>query len=271
MRLRIVVSIVAMCAISSDATRSPDLKSVDEAVEECGKLWNVSTESFQEFARTGCGNSTELKELIRCASIKCGWCNVTAQDVIYRVLLNHFNPDSNDPCNLNRTERCMKSALKDIPMTNVVERAFVSYLCYYQHFGTLNRSVQYIPAPELRKQQVAMDVYMIYDVSVETLKDFSDGVFKEGAYECLLRTFLIRSNLYTDKEGPNVKRLYNEDGYESYLTPATALCIEEERKRCPDDKCELVQSTLKNCLPPVHDWVVRVFKDASNTVLQQKS
>lgn len=263
-------SIVVLLAISTaNATRSPSLKTIDQAVKECGTLWNVSPVYFEDFVRTGTGNSTQLKELVRCASIWCRWCNVSAHDVVYEVLQNYFNPSPDDPCFLNRTERCMKASLKDLPYTEVLERAFVSFLCYYQQYGNLNRSVQFIPYMLPQEQQVALDTLVIHSVPLETLRNFNDGIFKEGTFECLLRTLLLRLNLYSDRAGPDVKRLYNQDGNESYLTPETAACIAEARKNCPSDRCKLVSNTLKNCLPQVYDDAVSLIKDAARMILQR--
>ncbi|XP_019564758.2 general odorant-binding protein 45 [Aedes albopictus] len=266
----LTLSLVGILSLTdTDATRTPSLKTIDQAVRECGILWNVSPDFFEDFVRTGSGNSTELKELVRCASIWCRWCNVSAHDVVYEVLQNYFNPSPNDQCFLNRTERCMKAALKDLPYTAVLERAFVSFLCYFNQYGNLNRSVQYIPSMPPQEQQVALDTLRIHSVPRETLKDFNEGVFQEGTFECLLRTLLVRLNLYSDTEGPNVKRLYNQDGNEGYLTPETAECVVEARKSCLGDRCELAQITVKNCLPQVYDETVNLIKNAAKMLLQQ--
>ncbi|XP_001651311.2 general odorant-binding protein 45-like [Aedes aegypti] len=224
-------------------------KSLQEANKECS-LYNVPG---------GC--------LPRCVTqITRDWNDTVGMSPVYG---RFFQPDPNDPCSNNRTERCIESKSSLIPPKKTCLRASESVQCFMDHYGEINMTApQFVRFTKLQDVQLIFECAAMLGYSSKEQLDalLRDSEFKRQETRCVFRCVMIRSGLYSDSEGLNMPRYYVLcGGYEDGFYQQAAECSARLRKEVPcDDKCTLAQRMANECIGV--DYETSIMQSKGNTV-----
>ncbi|XP_053685883.1 general odorant-binding protein 45-like [Sabethes cyaneus] len=249
------------------------LKSFRQALDECADYLVIPLEVVDRLqAQSFVTNEPELRCLIRCAGFNLGWWNDTA-GVQSPVMEAFFQPAPGDTCYAGRTRECLDA--KIAVCTDDCSRAYETFLCFFQQYGKLRCTSEYVPLPTLDAVQAAVECINILQIPNELLEQYSRGLFPEcQETKCLYRCQYLAEGLYDTRQGFNLRRLYARE----HEHPDLEL-LSESTKACTElallDNCDecsrfyRAHQCFDRCGVPDHTTAILV--QAAWVVLEQKA
>ncbi|KXJ72466.1 hypothetical protein RP20_CCG017939 [Aedes albopictus] len=218
-------------------------KSLQQATNECN----------QYDVQGGC--------LPRCVTqITRDWNDTLGMSPVYS---RFFEPNPNDVCSNNRTQRCLQTKNATIPTHKSCLRASEAVQCYLDQYGVVNTIVpQYVRFTTYQDVQILFDCAAILGYwNVEQL----DAILRDPDTRCVIRCAMIRSGLYSDAEGLNMARYYVQcGGYDDGFYQRAAECEARLRQEVPcEDKCLLAQRMASECIG--EDYETSIMQRKGNT------
>ncbi|XP_053678571.1 general odorant-binding protein 45-like [Anopheles nili] len=243
-------------------------KSIAQAQEECVQYLNIPRARLAVYNEFIYPKDTETQRMVRCVGINLGWWNDT-NGVQEAVIRSYFHPDPEDCLYDRRTYHCLKSQRLDCPTLDPSARAYESFRCYYEQYGNIVTTPQFVPFTSLQ----LVDVMMQCDTMLQQPDDAPcTRIFKpsERYIGCLLRCFLLRTGLYSEHHGPNLDRLYvqcNNYANETLFRERTTSCYRHLKSECLDE-CTLVRRFVGECFD---DGLLQLIRLHINTNLNGAS
>ncbi|XP_035907843.1 general odorant-binding protein 45-like [Anopheles stephensi] len=226
-------------------------KNVAQAQEECVRYLSIPCARLAVYNDYIYPNDTATQCMVRCMGINLGWWDDT--DGVQEPAIRHyFHPDPDDEQYDRRTYHCLKSQRLDYPTPHgdACERAYESFRCYYEQYGNIVVTPQFVPLSPLQLSDVMGQCAKILQTPGTGLGACGKaGKPSERDIGCLARCFLMRSGLYTDQHGPNLDRLYvqcNNYANETKFRETTGACYRQLKLECKDN-CVLVGRFLREC------------------------
>uniref|UniRef100_A0A182SV61 Uncharacterized protein n=1 Tax=Anopheles maculatus TaxID=74869 RepID=A0A182SV61_9DIPT len=226
-------------------------KNVAQAQEECVRYLGIPCARLAVYNDYIYPNDTETQCMVRCMGINLGWWN-DIQGVQEPAIRHYFHPDPDDAQHDRRTYHCLKSQRLDnpTPHADACERAYESFRCYYEQYGNIVITPQFVPLTPLQLSDVLLQCADILQFpGVESGACDTAAKPSERDIGCLARCFLLRSGLYTDQHGPNLDRLYvqcNNYANETRFRETTSVCYQQLKSECQDE-CVLAGRFLREC------------------------
>ncbi|XP_062541907.1 general odorant-binding protein 69-like [Armigeres subalbatus] len=187
-------------------------KSFDTALRECAQYFLISNETLARYYQQRFPCVDEVKQLVRCTMI-----NLNAYDdntgPLENVLGNFFKPHVWDTKHTERTKNCVARALNRTSPSDVFQRAYDTFICYYHQLGTLVSDDQLVPCTPLEFKQVMTFVESALNMPAEVLLQYSQGnVLNEPSYPNALYIFAVRAGYYSVSDGIQLGNLYTQFG-----------------------------------------------------------
>lgn len=237
----IVLPLLGLCIFASRGftlQHTATLKSFDELRIECSRYLPPVD---------ALNNVEDCSD--RCLGLVGRFWNDSISRTVYSV--NRFyQPDSCDQDNLDRTEQCLCETVQSLPRNASCQRASCSMQCYQDQFGELiNQKPQFVPVSKLRSAQIMSDCAQVLQISQDTVRQIlHDGYNNTCEGRCLVRCYLIRAGLYSDRWGPNIARFSVQcegyaDEYERSVTDCYAGLKAQQL-----DKCTLAARFYDECI-----------------------
>ncbi|XP_058065023.1 general odorant-binding protein 45-like, partial [Anopheles bellator] len=125
-------------------------------------------------------------------------------------------------------------------------RAYNTFLCYLENYGTLVYSPQYYPEDRSRQVQISYECLNMLQVPKTLLQCIANGTILDvPEIRCLGRCFFLRLGLYDEVRGVNLRRMYTRD-YETpnkrYLSKETYDKLCAIRSTSPDQCTEVYRA-----------------------------
>lgn len=248
------------------------LKSFRRSLKECAEYWEIPWYRVQKLIDNNFEHaSKDLQCLIRCAGVNSGWWD-DLDGLRYTVIESYFQPDVDDTCYADRTKECIDQRLSSCRTD--CAKAYESFMCYLQQYGSLKSSEEYIPLTRLEAIQVAVDCINILQVSDDLLNQISQGEIPDiPEVHCLYRCQYLGEGVYDTQYRFNFSRLY----IRHYDTPSPEF-LGDEIYNCAQstleansDECTGV-FRARECFP-VSDSpsrTVTILTTAAGVALDQK-
>ncbi|XP_053677662.1 general odorant-binding protein 45-like [Anopheles nili] len=221
----------------------------DGALQECASQLGIAPERLEKECYNLLLHPADRDSmcLVRCIGVLLRFWNDTT-GLRESVIQQYYQPAPEDTCYRNRTQRCLEAL--EPTVTDVCERAHRSFLCYHQQFGNLVRADRYVPKTPLEMRQVQQDCLDILGLSPKRLVLYREGHFPDDAEtQCFVRCVGLRTGLYSDKQGPNVDRLFvqcESCADEQVFRDRANECIASQRRH-KLSKCTAAYRTLYEC------------------------
>ncbi|KFB40141.1 AGAP000640-PA-like protein [Anopheles sinensis] len=251
------------CLIAVASAASPHCqgvvmhKSIRQAQEECVQYLGIPRARLAVYNEHIYPQDTETKCMVRCMGLNLGWWNDTA-GLKESALRSYFHPDPDDCQYVRRTYHCLKSQRLDsyAPQgLDPCERAYESFRCYYEQYGNIVVTPQFVPLTPLRMAAVMEDCAVIMHLPKTvggcSKKDAAGSLYSTRDAGCFLRCVFLRSGLYSEQYGPNIDRIYVQgEGYhnETLYRDYTMACYRQLKSSCLDE-CDLMYRFVKECFP----------------------
>ncbi|XP_058065125.1 general odorant-binding protein 45-like, partial [Anopheles bellator] len=209
-------------SVSSGATDVSHLylkKSFPRALRDCMQYLQVPPSRCEQYLALNFPNDPQTMCLVRCVGLNLRWWNDTT-GVHTSVIANFFRPDPSDVQYERATQQCVDRRLNPTTANPSLQdcccRAYNTFVCYLENYGTLVYSPQYYPEDRSRQVQIAYDCINMLQVPKTVLQQFTGVGFPEVPETlCLGRCFFLRLGLYDEVRGFNLRRMYTRD----YVTP----------------------------------------------------
>ncbi|XP_001651313.2 general odorant-binding protein 45-like [Aedes aegypti] len=162
-----------------------------------------------------------------------------------------FQPDPNDQCYMNRTQRCLLDKQLTVPRNKLCLRADSSVQCFLIQSGQVIMDQPKFVAPSrLLENQIFLECGTMLGFSRQRIWEILyKGEFTLPEISCLVRCFLIRSGLYDDKSGLNLERFYVAcGGYDDAFYHNVTKCIANVEAAGQCDKCTRAQRLALECV-----------------------
>uniref|UniRef100_A0A182RKR4 Odorant-binding protein n=2 Tax=Anopheles funestus TaxID=62324 RepID=A0A182RKR4_ANOFN len=228
-------------------------KSIAQAQQECVRYLGIPCARLGVYNDYIYPNDTETQCMVRCMGVNLGWWDDT-QGVQEPAIRNYFHPDPDDKQYKRRAYHCLQSQHLDNPASHVdgCERAYESFRCYYEQYGNIVVTPQFVPLTSLQLSDVIMQCANMLQFPGLQSQFCHKGVKpSERDIGCLARCYLLRSGLYTDQHGPNLDWWYVQgDNYanETRFRETTSTCYQQLKSECQDE-CILAGRFLRECFP----------------------
>uniref|UniRef100_A0A8W7PS21 Uncharacterized protein n=1 Tax=Anopheles coluzzii TaxID=1518534 RepID=A0A8W7PS21_ANOCL len=176
--------------------------------------------------------------MVRCMGLNLGWWNDT-HGVQEPAMRSFFHPDPHDCDYERRTYHCLNSQRLNHPSphVDVCERAYESFRCYYEQYGNIVVTPQFVPLSDLQQVDVLLQCANMLPLTVG--RSCAGGSKpSERDVDCLARCFLLRSGLYSEQHGPHLDRLYvqcNNYANETRFRETTGTCYRRLKSECQDE------------------------------------
>nr|XP_040238964.2 general odorant-binding protein 45-like [Anopheles coluzzii] len=254
------LGLVCLLAVTATAASqcyrdAGQLKRVVQAQEECVRYLRIPCARLAVYNKFIYPNDAETQCMVRCMGLNLGWWNDT-HGVQEAAMRSFFHPDPNDCDYERRTYRCLHSQRLDRPAPHdeACERAYESFRCYYEHYGNLVVTPQFVRLNALQQLDVLLQCadmvqYPMPDRSFSCAKTHVAGA--EGDFDCVLRCYMLRTGLYSEQYGPNLDRIYvqcNNYANETLFRETTDACYQRLRSDCQDE-CTLIARYIRECFP----------------------
>ncbi|XP_040172270.1 general odorant-binding protein 45-like [Anopheles arabiensis] len=223
------------------------LKSVAQAQEECARYQGIPCARLAVYNKYIYPNDSQTQCMVRCMGLNLGWWNDT-HGVQESAMRSFFYPDPDDCDYERRTYHCLNSQRLNHPSphVDVCERAYESFRCYYEHYGNIVVTPQFVPLSDLQQVDVLFQCANLLPFSVG--RSCGRKASKRDV-DCLARCFLLRSGLYSEQHGPHLDRLYvqcNNYANETRFRETTGTCYQRLKSECQDE-CVLAGRFLREC------------------------
>uniref|UniRef100_A0A182TXQ4 Odorant-binding protein n=1 Tax=Anopheles melas TaxID=34690 RepID=A0A182TXQ4_9DIPT len=220
------------------------LKSVSQAQEECARYQGIPCARLAVYNKYIYPNDTQTQCMVRCMGLNLGWWNDT-HGIQEPAMRSFFHPDPDDCDYERRTYHCLNSQRLNHPSphVDVCERAYESFRCYYEQYGNIVVTPQFIPLSDLQQVDVLFQCANLLPFSLGASCTGSRKASKRDV-DCLARCFLLRSGLYSEQHGPHLDRLYvqcNNYANETRFRETTGTCYQRLKSECQDE-CVLAAS-----------------------------
>uniref|UniRef100_A0A1S4GA79 Odorant-binding protein n=1 Tax=Anopheles gambiae TaxID=7165 RepID=A0A1S4GA79_ANOGA len=225
------------------------LKSVSQAQEECARYQGIPCARLAVYNKYIYPNDTQTQCMVRCMGLNLGWWNDT-HGVQEPAMRSFFHPDPDDCDYERRTYHCLNSQRLNHPSphVDVCERAYESFRCYYEQYGNIVVTPQFVPLSDLQQVDVLLQCANMLPLTVG--RSCAGGSKpSERDVDCLARCFLLRSGLYSEQHGPHLDRLYvqcNNYANETRFRETTGTCYRRLKSECQDE-CVLAGRFLREC------------------------
>ncbi|XP_058127119.1 general odorant-binding protein 45-like [Anopheles ziemanni] len=232
-------------------------KSIKQAQEECVTYLRIPRARLAVYNEHIYPQDIETKCMVRCMGLNLGWWNDTV-GVKESALRAYFHPDPDDCQHERRTYHCLKSQRLDsyAPQgLDPCERAYESFRCYYEQYGNIVVTPQFVPFSPLRMAAVMEDcaaiMHLPKTVGGCSRKDAAGSLHATRDVGCFLRCVFLRSGLYSEQYGPNLDRIYVQGhGYynATRFRDNTMACYNHLKSTCLDE-CDLIYRFVNECFP----------------------
>uniref|UniRef100_A0A182N0X2 Odorant-binding protein n=1 Tax=Anopheles dirus TaxID=7168 RepID=A0A182N0X2_9DIPT len=220
-------------------------KSVARAQEECVGYLGIPRARLAVYGEYIYPDDAETHRMVRCMGLNLGWWS-DADGVQGPAIRSFFQPDPDDSQYERRTYHCLRSQRLDCatPHGDPGARAYESFRCYYEQYGNIVATPQFVPLSGLQLSDVVLRCADILQVPGACAATPS-----QHAIDCFGRCVLLRTGLYTDRHGPCLERLYvqcNNYANETRFRETTGACYRQLKAECPDE-CTLAGRFLREC------------------------
>lgn len=220
----------------------------DAALQECVVQLGIAPERLdQEYNLLLYPADRDTMCLVRCIGVLLRFWNDTT-GLREATIRQYYEPAPEDQDYQNRTRSCL--AALEPSVTDVCERAHRSFLCYHQHYGYLRKTDRYVPKTPLEMKQIQQDCVDVYGLDPARLNHYQDGQFPDDPEtQCFVRCVGLRAGLYTDRDGPNIDRMYiqcESCADETLFRAKAGECIAAQRRH-KLSKCTAAYRTLYHC------------------------
>ncbi|KFB38961.1 AGAP009402-PA-like protein [Anopheles sinensis] len=222
--------------------------SFDAALNECATQLGISPDRLEnEYKLLLYPADRDSMCLVRCVGILLRFWNDTT-GLRESAIRQYYKPAPEDICYRNRTQCCLDAL--EPTVTDVCERAHRSFLCYHQQYGYLTKQDRYVPKTSLEMRQVQQDCLDILGLAPTRLQQYREGIFPDDPEtHCFIRCVGLRTELYSDRDGPNVDRLYiqcESCADEKVFKDRANECIASQRRQ-KLSKCTAAYRSLYQC------------------------
>ncbi|XP_055590117.1 uncharacterized protein LOC129742267 [Uranotaenia lowii] len=225
--------LIGVCLLASYA-ESSQFKSLDRSIAECAKYAQHPERSLDDV--TLYPKTERFSDLIHCSGLVLKVCN-NEKGALPHVVGNYFHPDPEDSCFKDRYNNCRQVARVGLCPGDFEGRAYADFTCLYENYGTMQRGPQFVPASDLQEQQYVREVFRIFQVPEQVLKDYSEGKFEQLVLtERLIRSFLIKTKLYSDVNGFDILKISNEDENGKYISEESKNCLQEDKSKLIENR-----------------------------------
>uniref|UniRef100_A0A182WGV7 Odorant-binding protein n=1 Tax=Anopheles minimus TaxID=112268 RepID=A0A182WGV7_9DIPT len=181
-------------------------KGLAQAQHECVTYLNLPKHRLYQYLVHNYSNDGKTKLMIRCVGLLLNWWN--SDGVLNtHVIEQFFLPDAGDSTYSERTARCIENKAPEGDA--LCSRAYETFQCYLQQYGELLNCPKVVP---LSDERLAESMHFCLDVLSMPLSYFENCTSSSELFlstdqsRCLLRCFVIRAGLYSDKHGPFADR-----------------------------------------------------------------
>ncbi|EAT48136.1 AAEL000833-PA [Aedes aegypti] len=237
LHLRILFAVIALVSFCSCNQHKIVQKSLGKANDECVSY----------------GSSEQC--LARCVTLVTrDWNETVGLSSVYD---RFYQPDPEDLCNTNRTQRCLEALQSTVAPEDKCLRAAGSVQCYLDQYGQVDMATsRFVKSAPVQQQQIIWECGAMLGYSGDQiLRSIDDKDYSMQETRCLYRCYLIRSGMYTDEGGLNMERFYVAcGGYEDEFYRNVTECAARVRSstRC-DDRCTLAQRLASECIGTRYD------------------
>ncbi|XP_001663902.2 uncharacterized protein LOC5578512 [Aedes aegypti] len=143
------------------------------------------------------------------------------------VIRNYFKPADTDPSYKSRTQCCLRDKVANLDRCALFERAYHSFMCYYQNYGNIVPEAQFIPWYQVDREKHLREVFLIEGITRVQLEEFQrSDALKAKEYPILYYIDFVRTAFYDPSTGHNLERLYTQFGNPGLLADETRRCLD---------------------------------------------
>ncbi|XP_058449251.1 uncharacterized protein LOC131429218 [Malaya genurostris] len=244
----IVLLTVTISAMTlAEHWRSPNLKSITSARQECASYLRIPDDAIEQIARGGYPPEASVPKLVHCMLINLNaWEDETG--IKDEVMRNFFRPAESDCCFENRTQLCLQKTVSVLTKCDNLNRAYNSFHCYYRHFGNIFHEGQFIPLRENSVHQIVDEALAIENIPRASLEELcNDNALNVPEFPDILYTIFVRAGVYSPEHGVRLGRLYTQFGKREFLSLETRQCVDTVWRQHCSEPNRLYQ-TFKQCL-----------------------
>ncbi|XP_055589206.1 uncharacterized protein LOC129741490 [Uranotaenia lowii] len=205
--------------------RSPFYRSFEESLSECADYFNLSSLTVDRYMRDGFPNEPSVKKVIHCTLI-----DLQAWDsqlgVIGRQLIGSLSGGQFNEQNEERIQCCLRNSQVDDLKNHVLERAYHSFLCYFNVYEfSGSSSQQYLRYTDDIQKRFMREAILIQNVQVPSLLEYcKENPVSPPEWSNVAFTFFIRTGFYSQEKGFNFEHLYAQFGALELLGEEIKTC-----------------------------------------------
>ncbi|XP_055643642.1 general odorant-binding protein 45-like [Toxorhynchites rutilus septentrionalis] len=240
-----VVLMLTLAPLSLCTADTPN-EALLQAQTTCVRYLGISESRLVQYNASFYPPDRDTMCMIRCVGIMLGF-----WDDEKGLLLNsarQFFPTGNDVGLFSqKVLQCIERKLTSYNPSDACARAYHSFRCAMRSIDQPNTIEKLTPEKFVR---ALVTCAKILRIPPNHLKLYKQGIFPDDTEtRCLLRCFGIRTDLYSDTDGPNLERLHaqfaEDQPLEDFKTRAK-MCIEANRPMIKDN-CTAAYRNLYLC------------------------
>nr|XP_019931895.2 general odorant-binding protein 45-like [Aedes albopictus] len=243
--IAVILSII--CKVNAEDYEAPRLKTLATIEQECVGYLLLSNETLQKYIATSFPEDAVVQKLVHCFLVNMNaWDDETG--VKDYVIRNYFKPADTDTVYESRTQDCLRVKLANLDRCAVFDRAYRSFMCYYQNYGNIVQEAQFVPWYQVEREKHLREVFLIEGVTRAQLEEFQKSdALKAKEYPILYYIDVVRTAFYDPAAGHNLGRLYTQFGNPGLLADDTRRCLDTVSQQYREEPARAYQG-FDQCL-----------------------
>ncbi|EAT34017.1 AAEL013720-PA [Aedes aegypti] len=222
--IAVILSITSY--VKAEDYEAPRLKTLATIEQECAGYLLLSNETLRSYIAASFPKDSTVQKLVHCFLVNMNaWDDETGiKDYVIR---NYFKPSDTDSSYESRTQCCLRDKVSNLDRCAVFERAYHSFICYYQNYGNLVPEAQFIPWYQVDREKNLREVFLIEGITRAQLSKFQKSEERNPKeYPILYYMDVIRNAFYDPSTGHDLGRLYTQYGIQELLADETRQCLD---------------------------------------------